>query len=229
MIPWIWAIYVSVLLWLAVAVGNIALFALRPAEHWPVLETIEGLQTASLIPIALLLHRINRRSRKSAVVTVVGTLTVLLDVVISFAFASELLTFGTGMIAVFGGILAHTRLALDCKRPSLARPGSAAQFGPARHGRRHHLHPSLSRLGAVAGSNPAASGWRHALRCSSWRHHFAPRHRPVGHHRRRGDHRTLTQVPDHHISAHNETRGRARMVALSLHQLLPTDAERTAP
>jgi hypothetical protein len=30
----------------------------------------------------------------------------LLDVVISFAFASELLTFGTGMIAVFGGILA---------------------------------------------------------------------------------------------------------------------------
>ena len=30
----------------------------------------------------------------------------LLGVVISFAFASELLTFGTGMIAVFGGILA---------------------------------------------------------------------------------------------------------------------------
>ena len=30
----------------------------------------------------------------------------LLDVVISFAFASELLTFGTGMIAVSGGILA---------------------------------------------------------------------------------------------------------------------------
>jgi len=74
MIPWLWAIYVSVLLWLAWVVGNIALFALRPAEHWPVLETIEGLQTASLIPIALLLHRINRRSRKSAVVTVVGTL-----------------------------------------------------------------------------------------------------------------------------------------------------------
>jgi hypothetical protein len=37
--------------------GNVALFALRPAEHWPVLETIEGLQTASLIPIARLLHR----------------------------------------------------------------------------------------------------------------------------------------------------------------------------
>ena len=106
MIPWLWAIYVSVLLWLAVAIGNIALFALRPAEHWPVLETIEGLQTASLIPIALLLHRINRRSGQSAVVTVVGTLAMLLGAVLSFAFASELLTFGPGMIAVFGGILA---------------------------------------------------------------------------------------------------------------------------
>jgi hypothetical protein len=30
----------------------------------------------------------------------------LLGVIISFAFAGELLTFGTGMIAVFGGILA---------------------------------------------------------------------------------------------------------------------------
>jgi membrane-associated HD superfamily phosphohydrolase len=105
-IPWLWAIYVSVLLWLAVAIGNIALFALRPAEHWPVLETIEGLQTASLIPIALLLHRINRRSRQSAVVTVVGILAMLLGAVLSFAFASELLTFGTGMIAVFGDTVA---------------------------------------------------------------------------------------------------------------------------
>jgi membrane-associated HD superfamily phosphohydrolase len=106
MIPWLWAIYVSALLWLAVAIGNIALFALRPAEHWPVLETIEGLQTASLIPIALLLHRINRRSRQSAVVTVAGILAMLLGAVLSFAFASDLLTFGTGMIAVFGDTVA---------------------------------------------------------------------------------------------------------------------------
>jgi len=106
MIPWLWAIYVSVLLWLAVAAGNIALFTLRPAEHWPVLETVEGLQSASLIPIALVLHRINQRSRPSAVITVAGILAMLLDVVISFAFASELLTFGTGMIAVVGGTLA---------------------------------------------------------------------------------------------------------------------------
>jgi len=105
MIPWLWAIYVSVLLWLAVAVGNIALFTLRPTEHWPVLETIEGLQTASLIPIALMLHRINRRSRRSAVVTVAGTVAMLLGAVLSFAFASELLTFGAGIIAVFGDIL----------------------------------------------------------------------------------------------------------------------------
>jgi hypothetical protein len=106
MIPWLWAIYVSVLLWLAVAVGNIALFALHPPKHWPVLETVEGLQTASLIPIALLLHRVNRRSRTSAVITVAGILAMLLGVAISFAFASELLTFGTGMISVFGGTLA---------------------------------------------------------------------------------------------------------------------------
>lgn len=106
MIPWLWAIYVSVLLWLAWVVGNIALFTLRPAEHWPVLETIEGLQTASLIPIALLLHRINRRSRQSAVVTVAGILAMLLGAVLSFAFASDLLTFGTGMIAVFGDTVA---------------------------------------------------------------------------------------------------------------------------
>src|SRR5215217_2865496 len=106
MIPWLWAIYVSVLLWLAVAVGNIALFTLRPAEHWPALETIEGLQTASLIPIALLLHRINRRSRQSAVITVAGILGMLLGAVLSFAFASELLTFGTGLIAVFGDTVA---------------------------------------------------------------------------------------------------------------------------
>ncbi len=100
--PWLLAIYVSVFLWLAVAVGNIALFTLHPSEHWPVLETTEGLQTASLIPIALLLHRINRRSRQSAVITVAGVLAMLLGVVISFAFASELLTFGEGVIAVFG-------------------------------------------------------------------------------------------------------------------------------
>jgi hypothetical protein len=106
MIPWLWAIYVSVLLWLAVAAGNIALFTLRPPEHWPVLETVEGLQSASLIPIALVLHRINHRSRQSAVITVAGILAMLLGVVISFAFASELLTFGTGMIAVVGGTVA---------------------------------------------------------------------------------------------------------------------------
>jgi hypothetical protein len=74
MIPWLWAIYVSVLLWLAAAAGNIALFTLRPAEHWPMLETVEALQSASLIPIALVLHRINHRSRQSAVITVAGIL-----------------------------------------------------------------------------------------------------------------------------------------------------------
>jgi hypothetical protein len=161
MIPWLWAIYVSVLLWLAVAVGNIALFTLRPAEHWPVLETIEGLQTASLIPIALLLHRINRRSRQSAVVTVAGTLAMLLGAVLSFAFASDLLTFGTGMIAVFGDTVALVGLLVWLFTTNVLAwrgPGSAAQFGHAWHGRRHYNHPSLSRLGAVAGSNPAASG-----------------------------------------------------------------------
>jgi len=105
MFRWLLAIYVSVVLWLAVALGNVALFAVSPADHWPVLETIEGLQTASLIPIALVLHGINRRFRQSALVTVVGILAMLLDVVVSFGFASELLTFGNGQIAVLGSTL----------------------------------------------------------------------------------------------------------------------------
>jgi hypothetical protein len=164
MVPWAVGDLRERVLRLAVAVGNIALFTLRPAEHWPVLETIEGLQTASLIPIPLLLHRINRRSRQSAVITVAGVLALLLGVVLSFAFTSELLTFGKGVLAVFGGTPRarwDTRLALHGKPTGLAQPGFAARVGSARHGRRHHLHPSLSPLGAVADKN-WASGRRHA-------------------------------------------------------------------
>ena len=122
MIPWLWAIYVSVLLWLTAAVGNIALFALRSAEHWPVSETVEGLQAASLIPIALLMHRINRRSRQSAVVSVAATSDV--------AWRRPQLRLRKRAADVRNGhdcgIRRHpragrdTRLALRYKRPSLA-------------------------------------------------------------------------------------------------------------
>src|SRR5215213_6759344 len=159
MFRWLLAIYVSVVLWLAVALGNVALFAVSPADHWPVLETIEGLQTASLIPIALVLHGINRRFRQSALVTVVGILAMLLDVVVSFGFASELLTFGNGQIAVLGSTLGLVGICVWLFTANvLARPGFAEKIGSARHGRRDYRHPSVSGLVAGAGRNPEASG-----------------------------------------------------------------------
>jgi hypothetical protein len=80
----------SVVLWFAVAIGNVALFTLQPPSHWPVLETIEALQSASMIPIALILHRINYSSRLSAVITVIGLVGMVLDI----AFVCELVSYG---------------------------------------------------------------------------------------------------------------------------------------
>ena|SRR2546421_5589427 len=101
-IPWVPAIYLSLLVWLATIAGNLVLFAQHPARHWPLLETVEGLQLASLIPVAFILHRINKRSPRSAVVTIVGVLAMLLGVVVDAGFVSELLTYGKGSIAVVG-------------------------------------------------------------------------------------------------------------------------------
>jgi hypothetical protein len=106
MISWLLAIYASVALWFAVAVGNVALFTLQPPRHWPVLESIEALQSASMIPIALILHRINYRSRLSAVITFVGVVSMVLGLVIDIAFVTELLSFGKGLAAVLGFTIA---------------------------------------------------------------------------------------------------------------------------
>src|SRR5215217_901892 len=164
MFRWLLAIYVSVVLWLAVALGNVALFAVSPADHWPVLETIEGLQTASLIPIALVLHGINHRSRQSALVTVCGhpgnaaRRCRQLRLRKRVADIRERPDRCTRQHPRAGWDM---RLVLHRKRPGLARPGFAEKIGSARHGRRDYRHPSVSGLVAGAGRNPEASGPSH--------------------------------------------------------------------
>jgi len=93
---WRAAIYVSLVLWVAMAVGNVALFMVRPARHWPVLEAVEAFQVASLIPIALLLHRQNRRSSASRVLTLGGILAMTTAVLIDLGFVTERVAFGVG-------------------------------------------------------------------------------------------------------------------------------------
>lgn len=93
-------VYVSVTLWLAVMVGNAALYTVRPAGHWPALETIEALEAASFIPVALILYRISRHSRASLVVAVVGVCALSVNVLLDVAFASGLLAWGRGLFAI---------------------------------------------------------------------------------------------------------------------------------
>ena len=50
---WTVSIAASIVLWVATIAGNVALFAVHPAaRHWPMLETVEALQVASLVPVA---------------------------------------------------------------------------------------------------------------------------------------------------------------------------------
>jgi len=85
-----------------VVVGNIALFAVRPANHWPLLESAETLQVASLIPIALILYRRSRRGPASRLVLAVGLGAMALGIAIDIGFVSGLVTYGAGAI---GGAL----------------------------------------------------------------------------------------------------------------------------
>lgn len=91
-----WRVWIaaSVVLWLAMAAGNIALFAVHPAKHWPVLETVETLQAASLIPVALVLHRLNQRAMLSRIITAIGIGAMAAAVAIDIGFVTELLAFG---------------------------------------------------------------------------------------------------------------------------------------
>jgi hypothetical protein len=95
---WGVAVYVSVALWLAIVTGNAALYAVHPARHWPLLETVEALQAASFIPVALLMHRLNRESGFSLPITAVGVLAMLVGAAIDMAYATEVLSFGEGPI-----------------------------------------------------------------------------------------------------------------------------------
>lgn len=118
---WRVVIAASVVLWLAMAAGNIALFTVHPARHWPVLEAVETLQVASLIPVALVLHRLNQRTTLSWLITTVGICAMVAAVAIDLGFVAELLAFSKGPIggpvfytvelAVFGWLLAANAVA----------------------------------------------------------------------------------------------------------------------
>jgi hypothetical protein len=95
---WRVAIYASVALWVAMAAGNVALYAVLPEGHWPLLESIETVQMASLIPIALLLDKVNGGCPASRVVTVVGIAAMLVTVAIDIGFITTLIAFGVGPV-----------------------------------------------------------------------------------------------------------------------------------
>lgn len=95
---WRIAIYVSVVLWVATVAGNVALYAMHPATHWPLLESVETLQVASLVPVALLLHRLNYRSVLCLFITVMGVGGMLAGVLIDIGFATGLVSFAEGPI-----------------------------------------------------------------------------------------------------------------------------------
>lgn len=95
---WRLALYASVVLSVIQLAGNMALFTVRPPRHWPVLESVETLYVASLIPIALLLHRLNRASPFGAPLTIVGILAIIASAAISVGFVSGMAAFGRGFI-----------------------------------------------------------------------------------------------------------------------------------
>lgn len=99
---WRGAIAASVVLWLAMAAGNIALFAVHPAKHWPVLESVETVQVASFIPVALVLHQLNRRVMLSRIITTIGISAMVAAVAIDIGFVTELVAFSKGPIGGLG-------------------------------------------------------------------------------------------------------------------------------
>lgn len=83
---------------MAAVVGNFALGTVRPARHWPVLESVEALSSASLVPIALLLQRLNRASPLGLPLTVVGVLGMVASTAVSIGFVTELTAYGKGFV-----------------------------------------------------------------------------------------------------------------------------------
>lgn len=136
---WRMWIAVSVVLWLAMAAGNIVLFAVHPARHWPVLETVEALQVASLIPVALVLHRLNQQTALSRLITAIGMGAMVAAVAIDLGFVTELLAFSKGLIGgpifyivelvVFGWLLGANAVAWH--RRSLPRGVAALGMAAA--------------------------------------------------------------------------------------------------
>ena len=62
------------------------------------LESVEALAVTSLIPIALLLHKLNRESPISLSLTIAGILAIVGGAAITIGFVTELAAFGEGFI-----------------------------------------------------------------------------------------------------------------------------------
>jgi hypothetical protein len=63
-----------------------------------VLEAVETLQTATLIPVALVLHRLNQRTTLSRIITAIGISALVALVAIDIGFVTELVAFSKGPI-----------------------------------------------------------------------------------------------------------------------------------
>jgi len=103
---WIVAVHISIGLWIAMVVGNVALYSVRPAGHWPALECVEALQVASLLPVALLLDRLHPLTPAMRFVIVIGLIAIAVGFFIDLGFAVGLLRFGEGLLggpAYIGG------------------------------------------------------------------------------------------------------------------------------
>jgi len=144
---WSVSIYASVILWVTAIGGNVALFAVHPARHWPLLETVETLQVASLIPVTLILHALNRRWALSLPVTALGIAAMLAGVAIDIGFVTELVTYGKGFLGgpgfdIYEGLVLLWLLAanvLDWRAGTL--PRGLALLGMATAGTATLLYP----------------------------------------------------------------------------------------
>jgi hypothetical protein len=66
------------------------------------LETVEALQVASLIPVALVLYRLTRESSLSPLIASIGIVVMMVGVAIDIGFVTERLTYSKGPIGGTG-------------------------------------------------------------------------------------------------------------------------------
>ena len=95
---WVAAASVSGTVAFAAKAGNVAMFVLHPARHWPLLESIEALDAAATIPVAVLLLLVARPSRLIGSLTAAAIAGMVVITALSIAWAAEWLTFGKELV-----------------------------------------------------------------------------------------------------------------------------------